>query len=50
MGEIWHTVRISGYLVRSCKEFLKSDQAKKLGLLTIKDVVEYYVRKGIDKL
>jgi len=48
MGEIWHTVRISGHLVRSCKEFLASDRADRLGLLTLKDVVEYFTRKGID--
>ncbi len=48
MGEIWHTVRISGYLVRACKDFMNTKKGKRLGLLTVKDVVEYYVRKGID--
>ncbi len=48
MGEVWRTVRISDGLVESCEKFLKTEKARELGLLKIKDVIEYYVRRGID--
>ena len=39
---------ISDKLVISCEKFLKTKKADKLGLETIKDVIEYYTRKGMD--
>lgn len=48
MGKIFRTIRISDKLVTSCKKFLHTKKAEKLGLETIKDVIEYSPRKGMD--
>jgi len=48
MGKTFRTIRISDGLVRSCEKFLHTKKAEKLGLETIKDVIEYYTRKGMD--
>ena len=48
MAKTFRTIRISEKLVKSCEEFQKTKQAKKLGLESTKDVIEYYVRKGIE--
>ena len=47
MSKTFRTIRISDKLVTSCKKFLKTKKAEKLGLETIKDVIEYYTRKGM---
>ena len=48
MSKTFRTIRISDKLVTSCEKFLKTKKAEKLGLETIKDVIEYYTRKGMD--
>ena len=48
MGKTFRTIRISDNLVKSCEEFIDTKKAEKLGLETIKDVIEYYTRKGMD--
>ncbi len=48
MVKVWSTVRISEGLLNSCKDFVKTKKAKKLGLITVKDVMEYYARKGME--
>ena len=48
MGKTFRTIRISDKLVISCEKFLHTKTADKLGLETIKDVIEYYTRKGMD--
>ena len=49
MVKKFRTIRISNKLVISCEKFLKTKQAEKLGLETIKDVIEYYTRQGMEK-
>jgi len=48
MPKTFRTIRISDKLVTSCEKFLKTKKAEKLGLETIKDVIEYYTRNGMD--
>lgn len=49
MVKEFRSVRISDNLVSTCEKFLKTKKAKKFGLESIKDVVEYYTRKGMEK-
>ena len=49
MVKEFRTVRITSNLVTSCELFLETEKAKRLGLESIKDVIEYYTRKGIEK-
>ena len=49
MVKTFRTIRISEGLVTSCEKFLHTKKAEKLGFETIKDVVEYYTRKGMEK-
>ncbi len=50
MVKLFRSVRISDKLVKTCEKFLKTRKADKLGLETIKDVIEYYTRKGMEKI
>ena len=47
MVKTFRTIRISDKLVSSCEKFLNTRKAKKLGIETIKDAVEYYTRRGL---
>ena len=49
MVKTFRSIRISDKLVSTCEKFLNTRKANKLGLETIKDVVEYYTRKGMEK-
>ena len=49
MVKVYRTVRISDKLVQTVERFLKTNKAQRLGLETIKDVIEYYTRKGLEK-
>jgi len=40
---------MSEKLLVTCENYLKTREADRLGLETIKDVVEYYIRKGMQK-
>ena len=42
-------IRISAKLVNTCEKFTKTRKAKKLGIETIKDAVEYFARIGLKK-
>ena len=46
--KVYRTIRISDKLVTTCEKLLDTKLANELGLETIKDVVEYYARKGIE--
>ena len=37
----WHSIRISDGLAEWAKNFLKTKRAKILGIVTIKDAIEY---------
>jgi len=49
MVKVFRSIRINEKLVNTCEKFLKTRKAKKLGIETIKDAVEYYARIGLKK-
>jgi len=48
MVKEFRSVRISDNLIKTCEEFLKTKKADKLGILTLKDSIEYFTRKGME--
>ncbi len=49
MVKVWRTIRISDGIANWAENFLKTRKSKDLGIITIKDAIEYYCRKGIEK-
>ena len=43
----FRSLRISEGLIKTFEKFLKSKEAKRLGIETLKDAIEYYARKGL---
>jgi hypothetical protein len=46
----FRTIKLKEGLVESIEKFLDTTRAKKLGITTITDAVDYFCKNGIDKL
>lgn len=48
-GKNLQKVRVSNNLVKTIEKFLTTQKVQRLGLESIKDVIEYYTRKDLEK-